>query len=251
MRLRDKVALIAGAGRNMSRGMAVLFAQEGARVVLAARRAELMEQTAALVRGVGGEAHCVQADLTRAGDVHRALEAAAGLGRLDVLVNSAGGFFHPDLTLAALEESLWDQALANILRGMFLCSREAAVAMAGRGGGSIINVGASFATRQQANPVYAAGKAGVIGLTQNLAKELHPFGVRVNCIAPGLVWQEFERSRVEPVPEPIDRYGSAEDVAFAALYFASDESGWVTGQVLAVDGGDGVLTRSRAERDRA
>jgi NAD(P)-dependent dehydrogenase (short-subunit alcohol dehydrogenase family) len=250
MRLEGKVALIAGAGRNMSRGTAVLFAQEGARVVLAARRSELMEETAELVRGVGGEATCVQADLTQAEGARRAVGAAAGLGRLDVLVNNAGGFFTPDLRLAAIEDGFWDQAVGNLLRGMFLCCREAAAVMSAQGRGSIVNVGASFATRQQANPAYAAGKAGVVGLTQNLAKELHPRGVRVNCIAPGLVWRKFEGRRVGAPPAELDRYGSAEDVAFAALYLASDESAWVTGQTLVVDGGDEILTRSRPERER-
>ncbi len=248
MRLTGKVALVAGVGKGMGRATAELFAVEGAAVVIAARHPEVLAATAAAIVERGGRVQTLCADLTvEAGAAAAVAAAQTAFGGLDILVNNAGGFFQPALGLDALAPEHWDAALSNLLRGMALVTRAALPAFVARGGGCILNVSASLPTLLKGNPAYAAGKAGAIGLTRSLARSLHGQNVRVNCIAPGLI--RLSNPGPGLPPGGLDRFGSPLDVAHAALYLVSDEARWVTGQVLAVDGGDEALTFTVAERN--
>jgi NAD(P)-dependent dehydrogenase (short-subunit alcohol dehydrogenase family) len=243
MRLAGKIAIIAGTGDNMGRAIPQLFAQEGARLILISRNAQALQETARLVTAAGGQAPItVQGDLTQPGAMEQALAAAqAEFGGLDILVNASGGFFEPRRDLPDTDDAFFDTAIDGLLKAMLRNCRLAAPVLAARGGGVIINLGANGSTRNRANPVYAAGKEGMIGLTRNLARRLYPQNIRVNLISPGLIWQEWQGERVTPVTGGLGRYGTGPDVAYAALYLASDEAAWVTGSELVVDGGDDAL----------
>lgn len=243
MRLRDKVAIIAGAGDNMGRAVPMLFAQEGARQVLVSRNEAALRETAEAVRRLGGACETLVGDVTQEDVARRAVELAQGaFGGVDILVNLAGGFFDPGRQLEDLTPDFWDAAVGNLLKGMVLFCRAAVPSMAARGGGAIVNVSAAYATRQRANPAYAAAKAGMVAFGRNLARRLWSQNIRVNTVSPGLIWGEWDRQGpVTPRARRLDSLGTAPDVAYAVLYLASDEAGWVTGVELTVDGGDDVL----------
>jgi 3-oxoacyl-[acyl-carrier protein] reductase len=267
-RLEGKVALITGAGAGIGEAIARRFRAEGARVVvndLDARRAEHVAVA------VGGRA--VAADVADPKAVAEMMESVrAREGRLDVLVNNAGiaghesspeaaGRFvalalaqlqermtegrirtHSDATLTTSDED-WRRMLAVHLDGTFFCTREALRIMAPQGSGSIVNMGSIMGTAGGAGaPAYCAAKAGILGLTRSLARELATRNIRVNAIAPGWI----ETAMTEPLAPlrpllegqtPLGRMGTPDDIAWAAVYLASDESGFVTGQVLSPNGG--------------
>lgn len=243
MRLSDKVAVISGVGPRMGQATALLFAQEGARVVLVARTSRLGPGLVERMRVAGGEAHFAPADATAPTEAERAIaEAVDRFGRLDVLVNNAGGGSLPYYEGPA-ETALdfFDEVLGNNLRGPFLMSKYVVPVMRAAGGGSIINYSAGYKTRRDGNVAYGAAKEGVIGLTRNMARALYADNIRVNAICPGGIRLPLEDGPVVARREHIRRAGRPEDAAFLALYLASDESAWVTGQAFVVDGGDEVL----------
>lgn len=253
MRLEGKVVIVAGAGDNMGRAIPVLFAQEGARLVLVSRNEAALAQTAALAREAGGPGSQVEtlvADVTQEQTARQAVELARQrFGGVDGLVNNAGGFFNPKAQLSELAPETWDQALRNLLRGAYLFARQAAPAMAERGGGSIVNVSAAPITRISGGTAYAAGKEGLAGLTRQLARELWASNIRVNCISPGFIWLPWNEPRVRPLRRSsLDGYGTGPDVAYAALWLISDESSWVTGIDVAIDGGDAACARAPERR---
>ncbi|MPZ14656.1 MAG: SDR family oxidoreductase [Chloroflexi bacterium] len=236
MRLDDKVALIVGAGERMSRAAALLFAQEGAKVVLAARRLEANEQTRKLIEDHGGQAVVVQGDATVDADAARFVEGAVQTyGTLDILYNNVGGSFR--LSGFEVADDMWELLVANNLRSIFLTSKHAVPAMVRNGGGVVLNVAASAERRLALSSAYAAAKSGVVGFSQRQAREYLNQNIRVHCICPGMIRGTFDPDALAPSGGPIARPGAPLDVAYAALYLSSDEAAWLTGAVLTVDGG--------------
>ena len=247
-RLAGKRALLAGAGARMGRATALLFAQEGARVAVMARTAANSEQTAELITTAGGDAIAIAGDAASPDAAANAVDrVVAEWGGLDVLYYGAGGFFEPDRQLADLDAEFWHRALANNLDGLYHLVQRARPQL--RDGGSIVTIAASFSVRQEGNPAYGAAKGGLIGFSQSLARELFGEGIRVNCIASGLIRAALADGPVRPVTG-LGRRGAPADIAHAAAFLASDEASWVTGQVLAVDGGIDIGGRPLWEHER-
>jgi len=250
-RLENKVVLVVGAGLHLGRSAPLLFAQEGAKVVISARRENVLLETAEMIRGQGGEVAIAPGDASNPEDVDRMISVAVETyGKLDVLYNNiGGGWVELDKKLHELSQEAFDITVSSNLTAVFNTSKAAVVQMLKQGhGGSIINVTASEHVRRMANPVYAYTKAGMIEMSLNMANDYLRDGIRVNCLCPGLfLWDPITDPVVTPVREnlvrrqPItDRQGHPSDMAYAALFLASDESSFITGQCLTVDGGDDV-----------
>lgn len=248
-RLAGKTALITGAGSGIGRACALLFAREGARVGVAGRRAEPLATVAAEIHQAGGVALAVACDVTKAAEVENGVRTvAARFGRLDIVVNNAGV-----LLAASAEETSegdWDRLLAVNLKGTFLVSRAALPELRKAGGGSIINIGSVLGlVGMKKRVAYAAAKGGVALLTKAMALDHAHEAIRINCICPSLVETELLRDVLAAMPSPdlalrqrieqipLGRIGRPEDVAHMALFLASDESSWVTGAALPLDGG--------------
>jgi len=241
MRLDNKVAVIAGVGGGMGAATALLFAQEGARVAIAARTPEHVDAVAARIREGGGQAVAVQADLTVEDDARRlAEETLAAYGGIDVYASFPGGFFRYEKDALATESDFLERVLTNHLHSIYYGVRATVPPMRAANGGAIITISAGYKTRRDGSAAYGVAKEGVIGFTRNLARELHADNIRVNCIAPGLIRIPLRDGPIEQPDFKLARRGQPEDIAYAALYLASEEANWVTGQVLAVDGGDEV-----------
>ncbi|HEX4835069.1 MAG TPA: glucose 1-dehydrogenase [bacterium] len=249
MRLRDKVTLITGAGSGMGRLAALTFAREGARVVAADVSASAGEDTAAQVARAGGEAVFVEADVSNEDQVRTVVRRAVErFGRLDVLYNNAGIFPEQDGSVVDVAEDVWDRVMAVNLKGIYLCCKHGIPELLRAGGGSIINVASFVALVGCTVPqdAYTASKGGVIALTKSLAVQFGPRRIRSNAIAPGPIETPLLTSWLLANPEakklrldriPMGRFGRPEDIVQMALYLASDESTWVNGSVLVVDGG--------------
>ena len=249
MRLRDKVVVIGGAGRNMSRATAILFAQEGAKLVLAARTIESMNETAEHIRSSNGEVLTCQTDLTDEADVDALVQAAIDkFGGVDCFVHSAGGYFSTEHDIANMQPSFWDDALKNNLQTLFIPVRRLVPVMASRDGGCIITIAACLRVRQDANSAYAAAKAGMIAAAQNLAKELYEKNIRAHAISPGIIWDPLPNGAMRPAEAKLERLGSGVDVAYGALWLCSEEAAWVTGLELTIDGGDSLFIDSPIRR---
>jgi NAD(P)-dependent dehydrogenase (short-subunit alcohol dehydrogenase family) len=252
-RLAGKVAIVTGAGSRgpglgNGKATAILFAREGARVLCVDVARERAEETVGLIRAEGGVAEPLVADVTR-GDECRAMVAAAvgRWGGLDVLHNNVGIESRKDLLEVTEEE--WDRVLAVDLKSMFLATQHAAPALIDRGGGAIVCVSSVAGLRGHGRTAYAAAKAGVIGFVQSVAVQLGPKGVRINAIAPGTVWTPMVESLGPEARErrrratPLGTEGTGWDVAWGAVYLASDEARWVTGHTLVIDAGLTATTR--------
>ncbi len=255
MRLNGKVALITGSGSGMGRAAALRFAEEGATVVVVDVDADTARTVAGEVTAAGGAAVPVTADVSVATDVERAVAAAEdSFGGLDILYSNAGywryavdgyEFGKTDAPSPLLAEEIWHTTVDVSLKGTYLGARFAIPAMRRRGGGSIINCSsvAAFRVGHGASDAYTAAKGGVVSLTRSLAVEHGPDGIRVNCVVPGPI----ETPLVHRLPAeartafaelvPLGRWGRAEDVANMALFLASEESAYCTGQTFVVDGG--------------
>jgi meso-butanediol dehydrogenase/(S,S)-butanediol dehydrogenase/diacetyl reductase len=235
-RLEGKAALVTGGGSGIGRAICGRFADEGASVVVADIAGDRAEEVAA---EIGGRA--VQADVTVAADVARMVEAAE---RVDVLVNNAGYGTANDLL--EIDEETWDDEVAINLKAAFLCSKAVLPGMIERGGGVIVNIASVNGLAFFANEPYSAAKAGMINLTRSMAARYGPRGVRAVAIAPGTIRTPLWQERVDKEPAiferlvrwyPLRRVGEPEDVAAAAVFLASDDAAWITGEVLRVDGG--------------
>ncbi|TAK23399.1 MAG: SDR family oxidoreductase [Chloroflexota bacterium] len=256
-RLAGKTAIVAGAGSSgpgvgNGKATAVLFAREGARVVCADISVDRAQETVDLIHAEGGSASAVGADITKADDCTRLVaRAQSEFGGLTILHNNVG--IASRTRLRDITEDEWDRVLSVDLKSAMLIARAAVPAIAEAGGGSIVNVSSVAALRTTPLTAYAAAKAGMIGLSISLAGQLASDRIRVNCIAPGLVYTPMvaggmtaevrERRRLSAL---IEDEGTPWDVAWAAVFLASDEARWVTGQTIAIDGGFTVTSRDYA-----
>ncbi|HLA19687.1 MAG TPA: glucose 1-dehydrogenase [Dehalococcoidia bacterium] len=246
-KLEGKVAIVTGAASGIGRASALLFAEEGARVVVADWDAAKGEEVAREVKGKGGEAKFVKVDVSRAEDVQVMVTTAVeSYGRLDVLFNNAGVEGEQAPTADCTLEN-FDRVIAINLRGVFLGMKYGIAAMLKTGGGSIIN-NASVAglVGFTGIPAYSASKGGVIQLTKTAALEYAKEHVRVNAICPGVIWTPMverftsageEVRRALEAMEPVGRFGTAEEVARLAVFLASEDSSFCTGAPFVVDGG--------------
>jgi NAD(P)-dependent dehydrogenase (short-subunit alcohol dehydrogenase family) len=247
MRLRDKIAIVTGGGRGIGRGISVRFAAEGATVVIAQRDPTSALRTVADIETAGGQALSIPTDVSEPAQVEalvgRVLER---FGRIDILINNAGltGANGPFL---AMPLETWRRILDVNLTGMFLCGQAVARAMVERGiPGRIVNVGSinSFAAEKEA-AAYVASKGAILALTRAMAVELAPYGIIVNCLAPGPIRVENNAPLFDAEPTrtgiargvPLGRPGVPEETAAAALFLASDECTFVVGTSLVIDGG--------------
>jgi NAD(P)-dependent dehydrogenase (short-subunit alcohol dehydrogenase family) len=248
MRLQDKVALITGAGSGIGRESALLFAKEGASVVVCDLKQQAGEETVALIQQAGGTATFAGGDVSKAADVQQMIAVAESTyGRLNVLFNNAGIFHPEDGSVLDTEEAIWDLTIDVNLKGVFLGCKYGIPALLRAGGGSIINT-ASFvalmgaATSQSA---YTASKGGVLSLTREIAVEFARQNIRANALCPGPVETPLlaelladpARRQRRLVHIPPGRFAQAVEMANAALFLASDESSFVNGATFSVDGG--------------
>jgi NAD(P)-dependent dehydrogenase (short-subunit alcohol dehydrogenase family) len=252
-RLSGKIAIVTGAGSRgpgvgNGKAAAILFAREGARVLCVDQALERAEETVGLIRAEGGEATAHVADVTRADECRTMVEAAVTRwGGLDVLHNNVGIESRKGLFETTEEE--WDRVLEVDLKSVFLATRAAVPAIVARGGGSVICVSSIAGHRGHGRTAYAAAKAGIEGFVRSVAVQLGEQGVRINAIAPGMVWTPMVQAMGPEARErrrkksPLGTEGTGWDVGWGAVYLASDESRWVTGQVLVIDAGLTITTQ--------
>jgi NAD(P)-dependent dehydrogenase (short-subunit alcohol dehydrogenase family) len=251
MRLEGKVVLITGAGSGMGRLAAEVFAREGAQIAATDLSAATLAETAERVRAAGGAIEALDGDVSSAPDVRRWVEAAvARFGKLDVLYNNAGIFPDEDGSVVDLDEATYQRVIDVNLKGVYLCCKYGVPALIEAGGGSIINIASFVALLGCTVPqdAYTASKGAVLSLTRSLAVQYGRQGVRANAICPGPIETPLLREllRDEAARDkrlsriPLGRFGRPEDVVYAALYLASDESAWTTGTTFVVDGGISV-----------
>jgi NAD(P)-dependent dehydrogenase (short-subunit alcohol dehydrogenase family) len=248
MRLRDRVALITGGGSGIGRESALLFAAEGAAVVVVDVAEEAGEETAEGVRASGQRALFVAADVSRGEDCARMVAAAEeAFGRLDVLFNNAGIMDADDGDAEGTDEEVWERTLAINARGVFLGCKHGIPALRRAGGGAIVNTASFVALLGAATPqiAYTASKGAVLAMTRELAVVHAREGIRVNALCPGPLQTELlmkvldteEKRQRRLVHIPMGRFGDAHEIARAALFLASEESSFMTGAALVVDGG--------------
>lgn len=252
MRLAGKVCVITGAGSGMGRVASVIFAREGAKVVVADVSEAAGNETVAEVRAAGGEASFVRADVSREADATAMIDhALATYGRVDCLYNNAGIMPEGDHSVIDTDVDTWDRVMAVNVRGVFLGCKYAIPAMIANGGGSIINIASFVAILGCSVPqdAYTASKGALLSLTRSMAVQFAPKGVRTNAICPGPVetpllldWlvKDEEAKRIRLARNPSGRFGKPEEIVNLAVYLASDESRWTNGASLVVDGGISV-----------
>jgi len=246
MRLKGKTAIITGAGSGIGQACALAFAREGCRVVLVGRRRELLKQTAAQIQR---DMLVCEADVTKIADVRRVLsQTVERFGSVETLVNCAA-VLHAGTAETQTDEE-WDETFDINVRGLWLMSREIIPLMRKEGGGSIINLSSVLGLiGARSRAAYSASKGAVTSLTKSMALDFAHEQIRVNCICPGIVETELVADFIRNAPDPelarkrrtdlhpLGRFGQPSDIASMAVYLASDESIWVTGAAMPVDGG--------------
>jgi 3-oxoacyl-[acyl-carrier protein] reductase len=244
VKLENKVAVVTGASRGIGRAIAERLASEGAKVVINYRKSgEQAEEVVSAIQARGGEALAVQADVSDFQGAHDLIRAAIeAYERIDILVNNAGTT--RDTLLLLMKESDWDLVIDTNLKSVFNCCKAAVRGMVRRRSGRIINITSVAGLAGNAGQTnYAASKAGIVGFTKSLAKELGGRHITVNAVAPGFVPTALTNDLPEELKQaaidhtPLGRFGEPEEIAAAVVFLASDEAGFITGQVLSVDGG--------------
>ncbi len=243
MDFKDKTVLVTGSARGIGMTIAEKFAALGAKIVISDVMEDVAKETAADFKKRGYEAIAIKADVSKAADVKALIDQTVEhFGSLDVVVNNAG--VTRDTLVMRMSEEDWDLVLDINLKGAFLVSQAAAKVMIKQRSGRIVNISSvvgQMGNAGQAN--YSASKAGLIGLTKTCAMELAGRGITVNAVAPGLIDTAMTRALPEKVTEqfiemtPLKRFGTPEDIANAVVFLSSDEAAYITGQVLAVNGG--------------
>ena len=249
-RLDGRVAIVAGASSGFGAAIARLFAQAGARLALAARREPRLREVAGLLDTSPERVLIVQTDVTDEAQVQRLVATTLErFGRIDMLVNSAGTIAR--IPVPEIEEVDWDRLMAVNLKGPFLCCKHVLPHMIAQRDGRIVNIASYLGlfAGSGSTPAYNASKGWVVMLTRSIAVKHGPDGVRANAICPGFIKTELNRDIIDRAPDPaakereiasvypLRRLGTPDDVAYAALYLASDASSWVTGECLLLEGG--------------
>jgi len=246
MRLKDKVAIVTGSGRGIGEGIVERFVEEGAKVVINDVNEVDANAVVEKVKAAGGRAVAVVGSVTSREVVQSLVDTAIKeFGALDIIVNNAG--ITRDAMIHKMTDEQWNQVIAINLTGVFYGIQCAGKVMREQGHGKIINISSTSALGNAGQINYAATKAGVIGMTKTAAKEMGGKGVNVNAIAPGMIWTDMMKNMppaaieqmdaMLPAIVPMNRKGSPRDVANLALFLASDESSFITGQIIFCDGG--------------
>jgi len=248
MRLEGRVASITGSGSGIGRAAALLFSSEGARILVSDVDVEAGKETVDMVRDARGDAHFVEVDVSSATDVERLYaEGEEVFGKVDVLFNNAGIFHSDDGSVTDTTEQLWDRVVDVDLKGVFLCCKYGVPALQRAGGGAIVNVASFVSWMGAATPqiAYTAAKGGVLSMTREIATEFARQNIRANALCPGPVdtpllaelLSDPQRRQRRLVHIPMGRFGRADEMARAALFLASDDSSFMTGASLLIDGG--------------
>ncbi len=244
MKLKKKIALVTGGGRGIGRAISLALAQEGAKVcVNYLHSQDAAEEVVKRIKENKGEAISYRADVSKLEEVNRMVEETnKRFGRIDILINNAG--LNIDKYLMIMNEEEWDKVIDVNLKGTFNCSKAVSRVMIGQRSGNIINISSVSAisgTAGQTN--YSAAKGGMISFTKSLARELAPFGIRVNALVPGLIDTEMVKKMPKEMLNrilemtPLKRIGKPEEVAMVVTFLVNEEAGYITGQVIRVDGG--------------
>ncbi len=242
MRLSGKVALLSGVGSRFGKAVAYLFAREGAKIVLISRKSDLIKEIARTITDNGGVASWYQCDATDEDQVRQVVKKVVDEhGRIDIVLNNAGGSYTRRQRIEDMTEVDWMGILTQNIKSAYLLSKWCLPVMRHNKRGSIIMVSAASKTLVDGNSAYGTAKMGIIGLVRNLAREYASDNIRVNGICPGAVRRETKDYSLSAYEPTLCKTGQPEDVAFVALFLASDESCWITGETISVDGGEGTF----------